>query len=46
MTGSSGLVGTALGAFLSTGGHRVIRLVRREPANANERRWDPERSRV
>jgi hypothetical protein len=41
MTGSSGLVGTALAAFLSTGGHRVIRLVRRDPANANERRWDP-----
>lgn len=41
MTGSSGLVGTALAAFLSTGGHRVIRLVRRDPANADERRWDP-----
>ena len=42
VTGASGLVGTALCAFLSTGGHRVIRLVRREPANADERRWDPE----
>ena len=41
ITGSGGLVGTALGAFLSTGGHRVIRLVRREPSNAGERRWDP-----
>lgn len=41
MTGSSGLVGTALSAFLSTGGHRVIRLVRGEPANVNERRWNP-----
>ena len=41
MTGSSGLVGTALTAFLSTGGHRVIRLVRHEPAHADERRWDP-----
>jgi uncharacterized protein (TIGR01777 family) len=41
VTGSSGLVGTALSAFLSTGGHRVIRLVRGEPANANERRWNP-----
>jgi uncharacterized protein (TIGR01777 family) len=41
MTGSSGLVGTALSAFLSTGGHRVISLVRGEPANANERRWNP-----
>jgi uncharacterized protein (TIGR01777 family) len=46
VTGSSGLVGTALCAFLSTGGHRVIRLVR--PAagrgrmtNVHERQWDP-----
>lgn len=41
ITGSSGLVGSALAAFLSTGGHRVIRLVRGEPADENERRWDP-----
>jgi len=41
ITGSSGLVGIALGAFLSTGGHRVIRLVRGEPTNGNERRWVP-----
>jgi uncharacterized protein (TIGR01777 family) len=42
MTGASGLVGTALAAFLSTGGHRVIRLVRRDPVGADERRWDPD----
>jgi uncharacterized protein (TIGR01777 family) len=42
MTGSSGLVGTALSAFLTTGGHRVIRLVRRAAAAPDERRWDPE----
>src|SRR5690625_3197515 len=42
ITGASGLVGTALAAFLSTGGHRVIRLVRRAPVSADERRWDPE----
>jgi ligand-binding SRPBCC domain-containing protein len=41
ITGASGLVGTALAAFLSTGGHRVIRLVRGEPARDDERRWDP-----
>lgn len=41
VTGSAGLVGSALTAFLSTGGHTVIRLVRREPRNAGERRWDP-----
>ncbi|MFF0813633.1 TIGR01777 family oxidoreductase [Rhodococcus sp. NPDC003318] len=42
VTGASGLVGTALTAFLSTGGHRVVRLVRREPRRRGERRWDPD----
>src|SRR4029077_14654964 len=37
----SGLIGTALAALLTTGGHRVIRLVRRPPRNADERRWEP-----
>lgn len=41
ITGSSGLIGTALRAFLTSGGHRVIRLVRRTPRCADERRWDP-----
>ena len=41
VTGSSGLVGSALSAFLSTGGHRVIRLVRRAATDANERQWNP-----
>jgi uncharacterized protein (TIGR01777 family) len=41
ITGSAGLVGTALSAFLSTGGHRVIRLVRRSPVGDDERRWEP-----
>jgi uncharacterized protein (TIGR01777 family) len=41
VTGSSGLVGTALCAFLTTGGHRVLRLVRGQPSGANERRWNP-----
>lgn len=43
VTGSSGLIGSSLCAFLSTGGHRVIKLVRREPRAADERRWVPER---
>jgi len=42
VTGSSGLIGTALTALLTTGGHRVIRLVRRLPRNPRERYWDPE----
>lgn len=41
VTGSSGLVGQALCAFLSTGGHRIIKLVRHAPHTASERRWDP-----
>ncbi|GED99836.1 nucleoside-diphosphate sugar epimerase [Gordonia spumicola] len=41
VTGASGLVGSALCAFLSTGGHRVIRLVRRAADGPNTRLWDP-----
>ena len=41
ITGASGLVGSALSAFLSTGGHRVIRLVRQWPRNELERQWNP-----
>ena len=43
VTGSSGLIGSALCAYLSTGGHRVIRLVRRAPRDRFERTWDPAR---
>jgi len=43
VTGSSGLIGTALCAYLSTGGHRVIHLVRRAPRRSDERRWQPDR---
>src|SRR5690606_15130487 len=41
MTGSSGLVGGALAPFLTTAGHRVVRLVRGAPRGPDERRWDP-----
>ncbi|MRH87586.1 TIGR01777 family protein [Nocardia sp. SYP-A9097] len=40
MTGSSGLVGSALSAFLTTGGHTVIRLVRHPARHAGEREWN------
>jgi uncharacterized protein len=42
VTGSGGLIGTALTALLSTGGHQVIRLVRRLPRHAGERYWRPD----
>ncbi|MFC0316195.1 TIGR01777 family oxidoreductase [Gordonia phosphorivorans] len=42
VTGASGMVGTQLCAFLTTGGHRVIRLVRRPADGPDERTWDPE----
>ncbi len=42
VTGSGGMVGAALTALLTTGGHRVIRLVRRSPRDQAERRWQPE----
>lgn len=42
VTGASGLVGSALCALLSTGGHRVIRLVRRPAQGPDERHWQPD----
>jgi uncharacterized protein (TIGR01777 family) len=41
VTGSSGLIGTALVASLRSDGHDVIRLVRRPPRAADEVRWNP-----
>jgi len=41
VTGSSGLIGTALTALLTTSGHLVVPLVRRLP-RAGERYWRPE----
>jgi hypothetical protein len=41
VTGSSGLIGSALVALLTTGGHEVRRLVRRAPRGEGEVRWDP-----
>jgi uncharacterized protein len=41
VTGSTGLIGTAVVAVLRDGGHQVIRLVRRTPASKDEIAWDP-----
>jgi hypothetical protein len=41
VTGSSGLIGTALVASLRADGHEVIRLVRRASRAPDEVRWDP-----
>jgi hypothetical protein len=41
ITGSSGMIGTALAASLRADGHQVVRLVRRPPQSAGEVRWDP-----
>jgi len=41
ITGSSGLIGTALAEHLRGGGTEVTRLVRRPPASGEEFRWDP-----
>jgi uncharacterized protein len=42
VTGSSGLIGSALTALLTASGHQIIRLVRRPPRHAGERYWQPE----
>lgn len=41
LTGASGLIGSALVPALRADGHEVVRLVRRQPAAADEARWDP-----
>jgi len=41
ITGSTGLIGTALADELRAHGTDVIRLVRRDPASDQELRWDP-----
>lgn len=42
VTGSSGLIGSALTAFLTARGHGVTRLVRSASAGKDSIRWDPE----
>ncbi len=42
ITGSSGLIGTALVGHLKSEGHTVQRLVRRSPVAVDEVTWDPQ----
>ena len=46
ITGSSGLVGSALYDFLSSGGHKVSRLVRNKTNLEHEIYWNPEESEI
>ncbi len=41
VTGSSGLIGSALVRALTAAGHDVVRLVRRAPTTVDEVQWDP-----
>jgi len=41
ISGSSGLIGSALSRSLVSDGHDVVHLVRREPRSTDEVRWDP-----
>ncbi|MCX8013925.1 MAG: TIGR01777 family oxidoreductase [Rectinema sp.] len=42
VTGASGLLGSALCAYLNAAGHEVLRLVRRNPAGSGEVFWNPD----
>jgi len=47
LSGSSGLVGSALIPVLTGSGHQVVRLVRSQPSSeASEVRWDPEAGQI
>jgi uncharacterized protein len=42
IAGSSGLIGSALTSALRAADHRVVRIVRRAPSNADEVFWNPD----
>jgi len=46
ITGATGLIGAALSAFLSTGGHEVYHFVRRTPKHEREIFWDLNQQKV
>src|SRR5690348_7309975 len=41
LSGASGFLGSRLIPHLRAAGHDTVQLVRREPANASQRRWNP-----
>jgi len=46
IAGATGMVGEALVAFLETGGHEVVRLVRGAPRRDGDSTWDPAIGRI
>ncbi len=46
ITGATGLVGQELVPLLTTSGHEVFRMVRRNPTEANDIPWDPAKGEV
>jgi uncharacterized protein (TIGR01777 family) len=46
IAGSSGLIGSALAAAVRAADHKVLRIVRRTPANSEELHWNPQSGEV
>lgn len=46
LSGSSGLIGTALRTDLAEQGHEIRRLVRRKPSDSSEFWWDPAQAQI
>ncbi len=46
VTGSTGLIGSALSTALAAAGHRVVRIVRGTPAGPDEIAWEPTEGRL
>jgi len=46
ITGASGLIGVQLAAFLTAGGHEVLRFARGRTAREGEIAWNPDRGRI
>jgi uncharacterized protein (TIGR01777 family) len=46
ISGAGGLIGSSLAVYLTTAGHEVVKLVRREAAGPGEVSWDPAAGRL